>query len=58
MPLLGVIPEQAAAKENAIERAGKEAEQLNEQVKEKVIAMLGDSMRVLIQRSGSSMRRP
>ncbi|HUQ04385.1 MAG TPA: DUF4157 domain-containing protein [Kofleriaceae bacterium] len=50
--------EQAAAKENAKERAGKEAEQLSEQVKEKVIAMLGDSMRVLIQRSGSSMRRP
>jgi hypothetical protein len=50
--------EQAAAKENAKERAGKEAEQLAEQVKEKVIAMLGDSMRVLIQRSGSSLRRP
>jgi len=40
------------------EAAGKAAEELRGQVMDKVIAMLGESVRVLIQRSGAGLRRP
>ena len=50
--------QRAAPKDDGGEKAANAAAELNAQVMEKVIAMLGESVRVLIQRSGSPLRRP
>ena len=50
--------QRGAAKDDGGARAKKEAADVNQQVMDKVLAMLGETMRVLIQRSGSPHRRP
>lgn len=48
----------AGAEAAAQQRGKKDAEELEQAVMEKVMAMLGESVRVLIQRSGPPLRRP
>jgi hypothetical protein len=50
--------QRSAPTDDGGEKAANAAAELNAQVMEKVIAMLGESVRVLIQRSGSPLRRP
>ncbi|KAB2900897.1 MAG: DUF4157 domain-containing protein [Kofleriaceae bacterium] len=50
--------QQGGARDDGGARAKQAAAKLEAEVMEKVIAMLGESMRVLVQRSGSPFRRP
>jgi hypothetical protein len=50
--------QQGGGKGDSKEKDGKAAAKLQEEVMEKVFAMLGETVRVMVQRSGSPLRRP